>query len=292
MYDSKAVRRRRAVLLALVVSSLILLTAYFGESSSGGLHAVQRGVGDVISPIQEGASRALKPGRDLVGWVGDTFDAKSENEDLRKERDRLRRQVAEGQNAVRENKKLRALAGLQGSASLADFGPVTARVIGKSPSLFFARVRINKGTSDGIREDMPVVGTDGEGSGLVGRISDASGGNATITLITDASMAVPARTALRDVNGVVAPKVGNPRDLVLQYTQRNDVVNRGDVVVTAGTTDERFPSLFPSGVPIGRVTRVDEPRTDAQEVHLEPDVDLRRLEFVQVLTKVDGGPAA
>ena len=37
------------------------------------LHAVQRGVLEVVSPIQEGASRALKPFRDLVGWVGDTL---------------------------------------------------------------------------------------------------------------------------------------------------------------------------------------------------------------------------
>ena len=74
MHD-RAVRRRRAVLAALVLSSLILLTAYFGESSGGGLHAVQRGAMEVLAPIQEGANRALKPFRDLFGWFGDTLDA-------------------------------------------------------------------------------------------------------------------------------------------------------------------------------------------------------------------------
>ncbi len=58
MYD-KTVRRRRAVLALLVVLSLILLTAYFGESSEGGLHSVQRGFLTVVSPIQEGANKAL-----------------------------------------------------------------------------------------------------------------------------------------------------------------------------------------------------------------------------------------
>ena len=57
----------------LVALSLILLTAYFGESGSGGLHALQRGVVRRCSPIQEGASRALKPVRDLFGWFGDTL---------------------------------------------------------------------------------------------------------------------------------------------------------------------------------------------------------------------------
>ena len=52
MYD-KTVRRRRLVLGLLVACSLILLTAFFGESSGGGLHSVQRGVLEVVSPIQD-----------------------------------------------------------------------------------------------------------------------------------------------------------------------------------------------------------------------------------------------
>src|ERR687889_2167571 len=94
MHD-RAVRRRRAVRAGLVLSSLILLTAYFGESSGGGLHAVQRGAMEVLAPIQEGANRALKPARDLFGWFGDTLDAKSERDKLKAERDALRREVAE-----------------------------------------------------------------------------------------------------------------------------------------------------------------------------------------------------
>ena len=80
MYD-KTVRRRRAVLALLVAGSLILLTASFG--GGGALGGVQRGVVSVVAPVQEGASRALKPVRDLVGWVGDTFDAKGQLADLR-----------------------------------------------------------------------------------------------------------------------------------------------------------------------------------------------------------------
>jgi rod shape-determining protein MreC len=88
MYD-KAVRRRRAVLAVLVVLCLVLLTAYFGEGSNGGLHSVQRGAMEVLTPIQEGANKALKPPRDLFGWFGDTLDAKSQRDKLKAERDVL-----------------------------------------------------------------------------------------------------------------------------------------------------------------------------------------------------------
>src|ERR687893_1182124 len=109
MHDHRAVRRRRAVLAALVALSIALLTAYFGENASGGLHAVQRGVMDVLAPIQEGADRALKPARDLFGWFGDTLDAKDERERLERERDALRRQVAELQVQQRELEQVKGL---------------------------------------------------------------------------------------------------------------------------------------------------------------------------------------
>ncbi|WP_205697719.1 rod shape-determining protein MreC [Conexibacter sp. SYSU D00693] len=289
MHDRKTIRRRRAVLGLLVASSLVLLTAWFGESAGGGLHSIQRGVGEVFSPIQEGASRSLKPARDLFGWIGDTIDAKGENEELKRERDALAEQVAAAQNAVRENRELKAQLGLDTNLGISDYDPETARVVGQSPTLWFATLKINKGRSDGIGLDMPVVASDGDGAGLVGRISSVTGGSAFVTLITDSSMKVSARGARGGGAGVVEPEVGNPRDLVLQDTKGTDRFERGDLIVTAGTTNPRLPSLFPSGIPIGHVTRVEDPETDAQEVHLEPDVDLRGLEFVRVLTKrVDG----
>ena len=70
------------MLALLVVVSLILLTAYFGESPSSPLHSVQRGIVEVLSPIQEGASKALKPVRDVAGWFSDTFHAKSQRDQL------------------------------------------------------------------------------------------------------------------------------------------------------------------------------------------------------------------
>src|SRR5918996_5854833 len=93
MHD-RAVRRRRAVLVVLVPASLILLTAYFGEGQNGSLHSAQRGALGALSPIQEGASRVLKPFRDLFGWFGDTIDAKDQRDKAVKERDAYRKQLA------------------------------------------------------------------------------------------------------------------------------------------------------------------------------------------------------
>ena len=113
----RSVRRRRAVLALLVGLSIALLTAYFGESSSGGgLHAIQRGFLEALAPLQEGASRALKPARDFVGWAGDVFDAKSENKKLHRQVRDLESRLAQSEAASRDATELRALVGFNRSA--------------------------------------------------------------------------------------------------------------------------------------------------------------------------------
>src|SRR5688572_16206988 len=134
MYD-RQVRRRRAVLAGLVALSLLLLTVAFGEST-GGVRSVQRGALGVLGPIQDGASRVLKPFRDLFNWVGDTVDAKEQRDQLVKERDALQRQVVALEGARQENVQLKQMLDIN-QTSLDRFEPIKARVVSRSPNLFY-----------------------------------------------------------------------------------------------------------------------------------------------------------
>lgn len=282
MYD-KSVRRRRVTLALLVASSLLLLTVYFGESAGGGLHSVQRGVLEVVSPIQEGASRALKPARDLVGWFGDTIDAKGQVSDLKSQNADLRRRAIAGTDAVRQNRQLEGLLTIDRTSTLAGTKPVSARVIGQSPTLWYSTIFIDQGSGRGVRVGQPVI----TGDGLIGQVTTVTGNSAVVTLITDSDLAVAGRISENGVPGVVQTAEGGPNDLRLKYTSRRDRVVKGQSVVTAGTTSssDRLESPYPPGIPIGEITRVDDAGTDAQEGHLKPYADLQRLEFVQVLTR-------
>ncbi len=286
MYDAKTVRRRRAVLGLLVASSLILLTASFGDGG-GPLSSVQRGVFEVVSPIQEGASRALKPFRDLFGWVGDTVEAKGEVEDLREERDRYRAEAVAAKSALQENARLRGLLDLEQTAELDRYRPVTARVNGRSSIVLASTINIDKGSSSGIRLDQAVV----TGGGLVGKVTTVTRGAAQVTLITDHSIGVSARVLESSVTGFVETAVGNPRNLILNGTRRTDRVERRQTIVTAGTrsSEPKLQSLYPPNIPIGEVTRIEEPGSDQQKVHLRPFVDVGRIDFVQVLTRATNG---
>jgi rod shape-determining protein MreC len=285
VYD-KTVRRRRAVLGLLVACSLILLTAYFGESSGGALHGVQRGTSEVLNPLQEGASRALKPVRDLFGWFGDTVAAKGTVKDLRADRDRLRTEALSAETLQAENKRLSDLLQLDGALGLDDYAPKTGRVIFQSPTVWYATIRVDMGSNDGIRVGMPVINE----QALIGRVTDVIGGSSQVTLITDQTMKVPARAGRRAVFGIVEPSsVGNPTDLVMKFVAPGARLSPGDRVLTRGTEPEdRTRSLYPIGLPIGEVTRIDNEGTDTQEVHLRPFADMRSLDVVQILTRPRG----
>jgi rod shape-determining protein MreC len=284
VYD-KTVRRRRVVLGLLVASSLILLTAIFGESAGGGLHSVQRGVLEVVSPIQEGASKALKPVRDLFGWAGDTFHAKGQLKDVREDRDALRAQNIQLQAKLREQAQLGDQIALNKQHDLSDNGPVAAHVVGQDPNLWFTQVTIDRGTSSGVNVNQAVV----NGEGLVGKVTAVTSGSAIVTLATDHTTQIGATVSETGVRGIVGVEAGHPTDLVLTSLSGKDVVRPGETIVTSGTVSNvgKFPSPYPRDIPIGRVTRVDDKGSDNQQVHVAPFANARRLDLVEVLTKGD-----
>jgi rod shape-determining protein MreC len=283
VFDQRTIRRRRAVLAVFVGLSVALLTAYFGESGGGALHALQRGAQEALAPIETGASRALKPFRDLFGWFGDTIDAKQENDKLRKEVEELRGQVAEAETAKNDNRQLRGLVRLQRDPTFPQgTDPVTARVIARSPTVWYSSIKIDKGRSDGVRADQPVISA----GGLAGKVTRVTGGTAEVMLITDSQSAVSAQVMPNGATGIVRPEVGNPNNLLLDFVQKGKRVTEGTTVVTSGFASDNVRSIFPRGIPIGRVTKVDLDEVELyQRVHLRPFADLRRIDFVQVLTR-------
>jgi rod shape-determining protein MreC len=288
MMHDKVVRRRRAVLAALVALSLFLLTAYFGESSNGTLHAVQRTMMEILAPIQEGANRALKPFRDLFGWFGDTLDAKEERDKLQAQLDANEKKLADTMVRNRELEQLEGLDKINTQGGLDDYQPVPARVIARSPSSWSQTFQINKGSSDGVRINQPVVNS----AGLVGKVKEVSDGNAVVMLLTDPEFGVSARSLESGEPGSVSPAVGSAGDLRFELVPNAKEVRRGERIITAGTSTSAkvgdLSSLYPRGIPIGIVKRIETGEGELDRViHVDPAANLRTLDIVEVLTQPD-----
>jgi rod shape-determining protein MreC len=105
-----------------------------------------------------------------------------------------------------------------------------------------------------------------------------------VALITDSTSAVSAEVMPNGVKGVVKPEIGG-RDLILDYLPKNSHLKRGDVVVTSGFKAGDLESLFPRGIPIGKVGSVNEDQLAVyQRVRVHPYAELRDMDFVQVVT--------
>jgi rod shape-determining protein MreC len=282
----KQVRRRRLVLLALVAASLTFLSLYFQEGSEGPLHRIQRVVATVLAPAEEGVGRAFKPAQDLVNWFGETFEARGDRSRLEDENAELADQLAQAEQTLAERRELARLIKRAGGLVPPGQRPVTARVIGRSPTVWYSTVTIDKGSSAGVGVDDPVVAE----NGLAGRISEVTRGTAQVVLITDSDSSVAGRVLPARATGVVEPNVGDPRDLELNFVQRGERIEEGQLVVTAGFSIGDLDSVFPPGIPIGRVTEASlEEQQAYQRVHLKALADLRDMDFVQVLVEAEKG---
>jgi rod shape-determining protein MreC len=161
-------------------------------------------------------------------------------------------------------------------------------VIAHSPTVWYSTLQIDKGRGDGVRVNQPVI----TAGGLAGKVVSTTGGNARVALITDQSSGVSAEVMPTGVAGVVKPEIGG-KDLILDFIPKNSHVRRGQVVVTSGFKSGPLESLFPRGIPIGRVGSVNKDELEVyQRVRVRPYAELRDIDFVQVVTDKGDAPLA
>ena len=120
--------------------------------------------------------------------------------------------------------------------------------------------------------------------GLVGSVVRVSAKTARIQLLTDQEAAASAIDARTGAQGIVRHARGTRETLVLDRVRKQDVIKRGDRIVTAGWRASGLSSIFPKGIPIGEVTSVGQTDTDLfQQVQIDPFVDFGSLDAVIVL---------
>jgi rod shape-determining protein MreC len=268
------------VLGLLVLLALALITVSFRERADGPLHDAQGAIASVLQPLEVAAERVARPFRDAYGWTKDLFEARSENEQLRAENEQLKQQVIQNESALQENVRLRSLLEYRNSPSFpADYEGVAAEVIARPSNAFEQTIVVSAGSEDGVVVDAPVVTADG----LVGTVTSVTGGAARVRLLTDESSAVSALDLRTSASGIV--RHGQSGDsLVFARVSKKEVVQVGDEIITAGSRFGQLASLYPKGIPIGRVTFVGRLNTDLyQQVLIVSDVDFSALDSVLVL---------
>lgn len=235
---------------------------------------------DLAAPLQRvsvGVTRWLESVFSLPFAV---VQASRQNEQLTREIQELKSRLQEYEEYRLENERLKKLVDFQvntrGSWQLA-----AAAVIGRDPGNWFCTVTIDKGSRQGIKEDMPVLVPEG----LVGRVVRVGPNTAEVMLISDPRSAISALIQETRSPGIVEGTADPSGRLRMIHIPYDVFVRQGQTVVTSG-----LGSLFPKGIPVGRVVDAKKDPTGLFYVaSIQPFIDFNRLEEVLVLVAAVGG---
>ena len=267
--------RRYRELILVAVLLLFPLAVFFANSKKPSQHSrVDRALLSLTAPLEKGvgvvAVGVLEAWDGYVALRGSHRRAAG----LLKESQSLQLQLQLLRHEAIENDRLRRLLAIAEAAPAR--GYTGARVIGvRAEPSGLQLVTLDKGSDDGLSRGMPVITADG----VLGRVHSTGGGSADVLLAIDRNSSIAVRVertrARANVRGL-----GHPGLARLDHAVRSEDVIEGDLLVTSGTD-----AVFPAGLPVGRVTRLQRaPHGLFLEGSVIPVVDSTRAEEVLVIT--------
>ena len=248
------------------------------------LNPLRTAVGYVLVPIQSGVNRVGGGLYNELSSVGKLKTALAENETLKTRVDELTEENTRLRSEQFELERLRRLYELD--QEYMQYHKIGARIIAKDSSSWFSVFRIDKGSDDGIKEDMNVIA----GGGLVGIVTDVGANYATVRSIIDDSSRVSAMAQQSGDSCIVAGDLQLFKDgrLKLSYMEKDDDIKDGDMIVTSNISGKFLP-----GILVGYATDITVDYNDnlTKSGYLIPAARFDRLQEVLVITDLkDAGP--
>jgi len=275
-------RNTRVLVVALISISLVTITVDYREGTDGPLASLGDGALAVVSPLQEAVSKVTHPIGNFFSTLFRLPSIRHERDLLRERVDMLETQLAEGRADQARLTETEALLGLQQSLGQR-IETTGAQVIANGVSNFEWTITIDKGSSDGIHENMPVVAS----AGLVGHVVNVGTSSSVVQLIIDPDSSVAGRLDVSRQTGLLSGE--GPADLQMSLVEPSVEVAPDEHVVTAGYRIAGVAeSLYPPNVLVGTVSRVlDEDSATEKFLTVRPAVDFSSLSLVLVVLSRD-----
>jgi rod shape-determining protein MreC len=227
------------------VLSVVLM---FYDQKGGWLDTARYGLQAAIYPLQLAVNSPSAAWR----WLEESFTTR---ETLRAEVDRLREDLR-----LQKLVTLRQTALEKENATLRNLDAMLPNVIDKrlvgevinvEVSTLRQRLLVNRGGTNGVYKAQPVI----TGDGVLGQVFRTGPFSSEIILITDAEHALPVQDVRSGIR-TIALGTGRSTALELPYVPQNYDVKVGDLLVTSG-----LGRVFPFGLPVARVTKVERNNT-------------------------------
>ena len=254
------------LLVVLLLGQLVLLSSdpsSRGSTLEGIVLATLAPVAHAATAVHDGATGVFESFR-----LARTL--REENRRLRQELEATRRSLVRLHGVEEELGRLSRISGYSRPESGRFF---VADVVYVDRASWLRTLVIYTGSA-APRRNQPVI----TARGLVGRIVVPAKPYAKVLLLTDRSASVSAMLERTRRRGMIRGSGEEP--LLLDNIPLQENVRPGDRVVTAG-----IDGVFPRGIPIGVVTRVEPGPELFHSIDVEPHIDLAILDQVYVLTE-------
>jgi rod shape-determining protein MreC len=224
-----------------------------------------------VTPFERGLVWAQSGSRNL--WHNYFFlrGVRAENRQLKEEIEQMRLEQVRLSEDAAQARRLQTLLGFK-EQYIAKTVP--AQVIGSSGSDLSRSVYIDKGSNDGVAPDMAVI----TANGIVGKVLRVYASTSLVLMINDQTSGVGAMLEKSRLQGVLR---GTPNgEVILERIMSDEQVAPGETVLSSGGDQ-----IFPKGLPVGTVSRVNQGQELFLNIQVKPAADLNRLEEVLVVTE-------
>ncbi len=219
----------------------------------------------------------------VTGWAQEQYDKSFRYDQAQAEIDALRRRVAEleqdaiaGQEAVRENERMRDLLGLAEQRPELQYRD--AAVVRRASSNWTSDLTIDRGTSGGVEAGDCVIDQYGH---LIGVVTQADFNSSLVTTILDPTLELGGRIARTDEDAILEGDFSLMLEGLtrLSYLPEEARLVTGDQVITSG-----LGGMYPPGLAVGTVrSLVTEEDGLTRYAQVEPAADINGVQYVYVI---------
>lgn len=257
--------------LHLGVSILFLVAAVWVITlSEKTVRSIQATYHDLTLPLQTVGTTNYEFKKRFLEEVKTSQELEARLKSMESEFGRLQATEARYKQIEKENNQFRESLEFK---KRSEFNLVSAKVIKRNPSSWWETVQIDKGEEDGIGVQIPIV-TD---RGLLGKVDQVWGKNATILLITDESCQVSAKVDGSAELGIISGLRGSFQDdpeLILNYLSKDFKAPIGAKVLTTGKG-----GVFPDNILIGTIVSIKNGEYSSKAV-VKPSVNFSETDIV------------
>ena len=267
-------KRSKYILICLTILCILLIGVTSINSSV--LAPLRTGIGYVLIPVQSGVNRV---GLAIYNSLSDYSSLKGALEENKQLKEQIASLVEDNNRLQAESFELSRLRKLyQLDEEYMQYSKVGARVIAKDSGDWFQVFRVDKGSADGIKEDMNVIA----GGGLVGIVTDVGPNYATVRSIIDDSSRVGAMALQSGANCIVAGDLKLYQEGRLRIT---DIPKEGDLKEGDKIITSNISSVFLPGILIGYAADIT---VDSNQLtksgYLIPVAEFDTLQEVLIIT--------